>query len=234
MRTSRYLVTINLGGNYIPPNVYSSHAHAAGRWGAQYLQLTSPWGGTGHLWWMKMRMHALELPMDSRVVFIDGDAVIRQDCPDLFGMADDDVFCAVRNPSTTASVASAADWWGKCAGLMRCSLEFDSARYVNGGLMVYSPRHHNRIWEYLWSAPLAVNRTGPLFEQTFLNMALRMLDVPLHLLPDGFNSIGPHVWEPGPMRDYIYHFADSGGQGKEGLRDALEAVDWRIPEVVNA
>lgn len=220
------LLTVNLGGTYVTPNVMASHAAAAGRWGAEYHQQTTLWGGTRDVFQAKIRLHHLPLPTGARVCYIDGDALIRHDCPSPFDLIGPEFFGAVRCHQDGASTKNAESWWRDLLPFFHNAIEFNAETYFNGGLLIYTPAIHNLVWEVAWPHILTLRKHGPMVEQTALNMAVRKLACPVAILPDTFNRLGPVAWEPGPMSAYIQHLAHYG-EDKRDRFEAMEAIDWR-------
>ncbi len=226
----KILATVNLGGTYIPQNVMESHIAAASRWGAQYLQLTSLWGETDQMWVAKTRLHRAGFPAEAQVCYIDGDAVIRADCPDVFDLVGGN-FGAVLNPPSYV----AEHEWYSMLGKAGITTKFNPEMYFNGGLLVFTPGMHAPIWEIASTLSCLARAYGPLVEQTYLNFGIQAVAPDLTVLPREYNAIGPDVWQGDVMNAYIYHFAPTSLVERPDKRARMESIDWRtVPEGVLA
>lgn len=247
-----FVVSMNFGGTYTQDNVRRSHAAAAGRWGANYIEITKPLPDAKEddTFRQKLNLPA-QFHRDSRLCLIDGDAIIAADCPSLF----------LRAGSTTHSIAGVANlqegqpeacaesqsrYWAQAREYLneRGVLQATDAlyapdRYLNGGVLVGYADHMARVFALaLWLADLIAEvPLDPMVEQTCLNMALRMMATGAALNQMGgvvlmepeFNRICTDIWEPNrPMRHYIEHFAKLG-QGCNGRDEILKTIDWQAP-----
>lgn len=230
-----HLVCLNFG-DYTPPNVRDSHIDAARRWGAEYLELTEPlpgMGGPDNIFACKMRIWRLNLPPGDRVCLIDGDAIIRDDCPNVFRRVPEyrigGVSCFQKDTPDGVEKHTRAHWDNVCAYL-RTSQRFNACLYLNGGLLVYTPKEHDRLWFYLDGMFASRMATMPaMMEQTALNVAMSELRIPCCILPENLNRLGPTAWAPGPMTSYIQHLAPVGNL-RGDKRAALAAIEWDISQ----
>lgn len=223
----RILCTVNIGGTFIAPNVMQSHMSAASRWGAQYLQLTSPWVQTDQLWLLKAKLGNAGFGDNTRVCYIDGDAIIRHDCPDPFDMVAPDSFGGAAGfQYSDIDTSEAKTIWDKMNAVFRMAVPFDPDTYMNGGFLVFTTRLHRKVWDYERAWMFATRAIGPMVEQTLLSYSLAAQGIGITLLSDSMNRIGPEAWASGPMSHYVQHLA--GGPWSEGIdRDeAIAMIDW--------
>lgn len=249
----KIVLSINLGGRHTTTNVRESHAHAAGRWGAQYVELTVPtWSQRTDPFGIKLDIHRFPFPPGCRVAMLDGDCIVRADCPSLFDRVPRECMGAVANNQGGAYEAvvdaNAGLWWESVAAMMNCAAGYDPATYFNGGVLVFSPERHLDAWRLADAAvrvalgergAMRTTATGgavsPMLEQTAMNVACVALGVPVHLLPPAFNRLGPAAWGcGGAMPDYVLHLANLGSlRGDKGA--VLAGIDWRtVPEAAEA
>lgn len=210
-----YVVTLNLG-NFIPANVRASMIVAALRWDAEFVEITSPLPGVAaeDVFGFKIRLYDLDLPgaaADARVLWLDGDCIVRSDCPSPFDLVPPECFGGVLN--FQGDTHGGDPWpthephWRQCARGAGVAHPYDPARYINGGVMLWTPERHAHLWRWVeqvldrrgLSGGLVGGLAGPLnpmTEQTMLNVAIAELGIPLHLLPREFNRLGAAAWGP--------------------------------------
>lgn len=226
------LVTLNLG-NYLHPKTLESFQAAAERWGAELKVIQKPLLFEGrpvqHFWQKTL------IPFDpdlggcyDRMAVLDGDMLIREDCPSLFEvtpMSDIGVVCRDQpRHRRTREPQPRLDFWARRLGLNRPGHH----QFLNGGLVVYSPIRHSR-WLQAWRDAAQVAAWRPLqgSDQSSLSVILHGLQAPVTWLPWQFNTVRvPRLNAPlGRMQTYIYHF-NSGG-GKAGYHGRVSQCDWR-------
>ncbi len=234
--SSRVLMSFNFGGTYTCENVRDSHRAAAERWGAQYVEATEPLGETPACdpFGCKLELGYFKWKPGARVALIDGDAIIRADCPSPFELVAEDEFGAVGCFQEGMDVAP---WmpviesrWRDMAryfGVPQEPLRPDS--YFNGGLLVFTPALHAKVFAFAH----AVARVGtdlPILaddEQNAMNLAARLLGVTVRMLPQEFNRLGPAAWDTeGDMDAFVVHLAAWNGR-RTGKADRLSRMDWR-------
>lgn len=220
------IYTLNQSG-YLTDHVRASHEHAANRWGCEYVVLTEGVGQRQDTFGMKLELHLL--PGD-RCAWVDGDVLIRSDCPSLFEVVDERLFGAV-------PVFQDGTWTERSARVMQQSVDrmstmLDASRrveltqYVNGGVMVWSQRHHS-IWEWLSDA-MPSGRTGPMDEQTAQNVALVKFETAIQFMPESMNRLGPATWNlTDRMTDYIHHWA-RWNEFRGDKQESMNRVEWRV------
>lgn len=214
----------NSHGRFTPANVLESHQDAARRWGAEYVcneKLTcSPFADKALM---------LREAQGDHVVWLDGDAIVRFDCPNLFDAVPIGVFAGV--PNYQGDTHDGDPWryhepdWSWCVQKhQRFDLFYSADRLINGGVIVFTPADHWPIWDDEYPAQ-------PNGEQTLMNFRADMLGMERMSLSTSFNRIGPEAWTPGPMRRFIQHLAAfrwESCQRRRSDRDAvLSQIDWR-------
>lgn len=225
---------------WVPENVTASHRAAATRWGAEYIQLLD--GDPGRHFWMKSTHLNKCCGEYDRVVWLDGDAIVRHDCPSLFDLVPADEFGGVPNIQPGSHGKDAVDLHvpsvirglahlGMRGNKSRCTIgAYDFRRFVNGGVLVMTPALHSLVF-----SPPVVRADE---EQAIFNMNLHLHGLKIHLLPIEYNRIGAIAWKPGPMSAYIQHLARFIGSPRSDAirRIAMEGIDWQetVKELVTA
>jgi hypothetical protein len=220
----RVLLTWNTGGTWIPKNVLESHKDAARRWNAEYVSIEkatdSPFADKAIL--------LRTFNGGDQVAWIDGDAIIRFDCPSLFDVVPQDCFGGVPNFQGDTHDGdpwryAEPDWQWMVERTGRLDLFYDPTEFINGGVFVFCPELHHAIWDDEFPKQ-------PNAEQTMLNFRADMLGVKRKFLARTFNRIGPQAWAPGPMSCFIQHLAAFrflfNKRRREDRMDALDAIDW--------
>jgi hypothetical protein len=224
-----YLTTIDFD-SYLVPNVRASHEAAAQRWGADYRPMSEPWGpmAAKGVFGAKLDMGLLPFDRPCRVVYVDGDVLIRDDCPSLFDRVPAGRFGGVPNyQGDTHANPDRDHWptWTRIADRLACDLPYDPLTYINGGVMVFDLADHAIVWPVAASIFADDDRVGPMQEQTSVNVVLRMLGIPRQMLEPGYNRLGASVWRPGPMPCFVSHLAHLGALRDRG--DLLETIQWQ-------
>lgn len=236
MLERRLILTLNGDGDYIPENVWWSHQDAAVRWGADYVDSPLSCRDSRHF------QHKHRLCLDKtevcydRCMWIDGDAIIRRDCPNLFELVPPDRFGGVLNAQirTQEQAEIQRRYWSVIARDLG-DLGFDAVpeyhkRYINGGMFVWTPRLHRSV--FLRTIQFMADLyPEAMVEQTCLNMALA--EVPMHLLSRQFNYMGPKVWDEPRCHGWITHWACYGEDTHEvDKQELLSGIDWAVEEAV--
>lgn len=233
MATSGLLVTMNTGGNWMPQNVVDSHRDAARRWGYAYHQIEE---ATDDLFGLKQRWLS-QCTGTGRVLWVDGDLIIRYDCPDpcadceqsLVGVSAIQPWEGDKDPSEKA--ASSTVWWlqevGRRFGF--CWFEefgrhlVDST--INGGMIGIIPDVHRDMCRWIARHITFYKRKMDYMdEQALIPIGAHLFRHDTAILPWEFNRVGPMAWKPGPMRYYVQHLANCGME--QDKREALAAIDW--------
>lgn len=214
------LLTMNTGGTWIPDNVRRSHLAAASRWGCDYREIMS---GAADPFREKHR-HMAKVEAEN-VIWINGDCIVRHDCPSPITMAGQD-FAGVSG--LQGQDERSAEWamsWHTSICKLGGSVRAFPAVYVNGGLLV-SQAKHRALWGYVMGLSASVQGPlNPMVEQGIVNYALQAFDFRVQLLPFRYNLLGVEAWKPGPMTAFVQHLA-CVGELRENKREALEAIEW--------
>ena len=230
---NKHVVTLNVG-NWASPNAIASQRHAAERWGAEYHEFTKPWcAGTDPADVFAAKFDLGDLPFEQpcRVVWLDGDVIVRDDCPSLFDEVPVGTFGGVVNNQDAGELQDqvAHDYWLSVLSALPFDsgtlLAFNSHTYINGGVLVFDLPQHDVMFANsgkFWQR----KPVNPMDEQTLLNIWLRLYGRRTWL-PREFNCMGRDAWLSGPrMTTYIYHLANIGSL-RGDKRARLDAIDWR-------
>ena len=153
-----------------------THAEYARRVGAD--QVTLGRRVYGHPQYDKWQLADLFDRYD-RVLFVDLDAVVRPDTPDLFAMVPPERFAGENELLTYPPQAGHVEAFARRLGVACPPVRY----YVNTGVFLAS-----RVHRGLFRPPELVPADLPWPEQTHLNLRLLSERVPVHLLPQAFNE----------------------------------------------
>ncbi len=222
------LATLNIYGTYLTENTRASFLSACDRWGCQYAEVvsvdvTNPFEARLRIWDY--------LPGCDRVAFIDGDTLIREDCPSLFNVVPPTFFGCVPNFQGGHDEHAMADY-AAMAHVFGCPKPYDRATFFNGGLTVMTADLHRSTWEYAASVALDVCRMldrpiHPNWEQGALNVAFARSACPVAMLPIEYNRHGPEVWDSDRMIAYIHHYAGAAPANRD-KRAMLDRIPWKV------
>lgn len=227
-----YLVTLNVN-DWIPANVAESHADAARRWDARYIQIeNAPPEG---MYAAKSNLWRLGFKREDRIAWVDGDAIIREDCPSLFDFPDTH-FCAVRSIQSGNPMTPKMAEYFRVAESNQPGAMDDWRDYLNSGVFVLSGRDmwaYRAAWGMAESYRLLLGEPtiGSGVEETALTVAMHTMSTVAYL-DAAYNRLGPSAWagkwtEDDGSQNYILHLA--GGPWADGdKRERLAAIDWRV------
>lgn len=155
------VVTISIGDNYslISKLTHPTLKRYADKIGADFVVIDKP-SHTPH--WEKFQIYDL-LVKYNRIIYLDTDLIVRDDCPNLFDMVPEfqlGIFNEGRFEPRTGSLQEACKEYGKSI-----PKKWDGT-YYNTGVMVLSRRHRS-----LFKTPHHVADLG-MFEQGYLNMEI--------------------------------------------------------------
>lgn len=209
------LVVLNFNA-YVHPKSAASFKAAADRWNCQYVEVTEPFvfaGKAVHPWWQK----AL-LPFEpavggafERLAVLDGDMLVREDCPSLFDQVAQGTIGAVSRDQPahrrTRPVDPHVRLWARRLGA-------SAPRHIpclNGGLLVYEPILHGpylKAWRDTGRKTRWSIRGGG--DQGAISVLLHTMGAPMTWLHWRFNTVKAGGQRPqaplGRMLTYIYHF----------------------------
>lgn len=176
----------------------------------------------------KLALHGLLHKKYKRALWLDGDIIIRDDCPDLFEEVPVDklgVFNEGRVVSRSMALYEAIQ-------VYRTPLpKWDRRSYYNTGVMVVGSAHR-----HLFANPeFIANQVYNFGEQTYLNLQIFKKEIPVHELSHRFNrmSVMDSITGTSRLSCFIVHYAGNGyspGGGLETLiKDDLRRWDEDRP-----
>lgn len=225
-------------GNYICDNVRQSLAAAASRWGCDYLELTNRRVPHLHPCFEKLQFLANEATNWDRVVYVDGDMLVRAGAPSPFaavpshkiGVVDD-----IQPHHSKETREIVRDWVHGChypwlVAHVQDYLTFENYIHkpFNGGFLIVNPGAH---WSYFKRMVDCFPRdTDPMkdnghVEQGILNYVIKARG-PSDLLYLGseWNHIGPDIDQPWKEGVNVYHFT---GHDFGSRRAAIKTFSWK-------
>jgi FkbM family methyltransferase len=159
------VVTIAVGEKYeeMAKITHPTLKAYANKIGAEFIVIDTP-GNFPH--WEKFKLYELLIKYN-RIIYLDTDLIVRDDCPDLFEMI----------PETKLGVFNEGRFSSRLGSLQEAFEEYNQpfpekydGTYYNTGVMVLSRKHRS-----LFKPPSKVVSLG-MFEQGYLNMKI-MLDL---------------------------------------------------------
>lgn len=226
--TDRILCTINTGA-FLRPNVRESFLDACARWGCGYFEITER--HTEHRSFIDIK-HDLcgfaELA-GKRVLYLDADAVIREDCPSPWEWVTPGYFAAVQNDQGFLDQLCQYNQfkaWQTMADFLDPPPLY-VGWLINGGMFMFEPAVHGNLFEtarelYEASKHLMTD------EQTGLSICVSAMGIPFYPLTCLFNCVGPRVYEAWPKCPaWITHYAKYGEHRRENAAEILDGARWR-------
>jgi len=146
---NKYLVTLNApaNDNVLTPNGRQSLLSAARRWGADYIEIASPPFPDHHY---RSKVHYDKKLPEGRICYVDGDVVLRDDCPSPFDIIPEGRLGLVRShhPShggATHHVDNNLPRWIEGIGGIG---EYDlRTEYPNTGFVVFDLPTHREMFD---------------------------------------------------------------------------------------
>lgn len=222
------IATLNLG-SFLRPNVRASHLAAAHRWGCDYVTIDRPYGDRADLFGAKLQLfYKYPWPDGCRVLYIDGDALIRSDCPDPFAIVPEKCLGIVENNQTNNPDVDKLQrsYWERLAP-PECG--YLSSWYFNTGVAVFTPSHHHRVFARANALVAPTGVVGGMEEQTAENIAARLCDTPVLFMGHQFNRMVQEVYDASPeMPGYIVHYASCGRIRCERKNPYLDNARWEV------
>lgn len=200
MKDKKLVLTIAIGETYQKMKVHThpSIRSYAKRIGAEFLSIEKPKISSTTPHWEKFQIYELLNEYD-RILYIDTDIIIREDCPDLFEIV----------PSNQLGMFNEAPFTDRSKELMidicksyDTKLEEWNGQYYNSGVMVIS-RTHKQIFKK------PEKEIFNFFEQSYLNMVIAMKQTNVFSLEYKFNRmtcLDPIIGED-RFASYIIHYA---------------------------
>ena len=191
----KYVVTLNVGSDCIHENARRSLREASRRWGADYIEIVA--GGGRHHW--EEKLHIDEHCCDgSRVLYYDGDVIVRSDCPSPFEIVPSGMLGWTRSdcPNTAGvfrdHVSHRLPLWCSKTGVDVDGVE----EYPNSGMQLFSLPLHRPLFE---EARQQVKRHGfsgdwVIADQAPLATARKKLGFAVFWIPPMFAYSGESIW----------------------------------------
>lgn len=178
--------------------------------------------------WAKLGIYELLRKRFERLIFIDADAIIRDDCPSLFEMVPEDSLGIFNEGKYTPRAVCIYE----IMNAYRISLpRWNRIDYYNTGVMVVS-----RGQRFIFKPPEEVKRIRNSYgEQTWLNLQILQNGIKVHELSHHFNHMSMMDRLTGVSRkgSQVIHYA--GPPSEEALYAALSAdlAAWSSKEYVH-
>lgn len=192
------VVTIAVGNQYKEIALYThgSIRNYASKVGAEFICIDESECSSPH--WDKFRIYSL-LNKYKRILYIDTDVIIRDDCPNLFDLVPEDKLGLFNEASFTDGRVVA---FNKACEEYNIKLDTWNGCYYNTGIMVISQVH-----KYLFKKP--DKEIFNFYEQSYLNVIIAKNKVPIFSLPYSFNRMTCMDRFTGEERfaSYIIHYA---------------------------
>ena len=150
----------------------------AARIGAEFVVIDRLAKGRRYPHFEKFRMRQMLEEEHERIVYVDTDALVRNDCPDLFKLVAEDSVGAFResdHASRHGVLAGDAAHYGMAVPIT------PSTPYYNTGVMVLSRCHAGAL------VPPEREESRAYWEQTYLNLLFLKNGLRMHDLPCAFN-----------------------------------------------
>lgn len=210
-----YVCTLNVGRNCLYDNARASFREAARRWGCNYLEIVSPADPSKrrHHYEEKLYLHK-HLPSEGRFLFLDGDVIIRSDCPSPFEIVPEGFLGWVRthqdgHTSATRHVSRVLPNYAKRAGVA-FDAESIEREYLLSGFMVFEFPRHLELYEECERvvAQVGFQRRWELADQGVYTIARKRRNIPVFWLPPMFQMAGGKLWAgwSPEMKTFVYHF----------------------------
>src|SRR5215469_12429006 len=220
-----YIVTMNIGNASVPEAARASMRAAASRWDADFVEVLRPIGANRHAFFQKLQLHH-HLPDGSRILYLDGDVLIRQDCPSLFELVPRGHLGLSRHdhPSNRRMVSQVR---GPLADFCETvGVDLDAVDdYAHTGMMVFELPLHRAFFTEMNSI---IDRYGftpfwVISDQAPVSAARKKLSLPTYWLPPMFQMTGEVLWEnwTAEMRFPIQHFC-----GEIDRWQAIPRTSW--------
>lgn len=148
--------------------------------------------------WEKFQIARL-LDTYRRIIYLDTDILIRDDCPDLFKIVPQDTLGMFDEaPFTSRSRELLID----CCKAYGVTLDSWDGRYFNSGVIVISREHRE-----LFTKP--EEEVFNFYEQTYLNMRIAQLGIEMYALPYTLNRMTcvDHLTGEHRLASHIVHYA---------------------------
>ena len=222
------LITFNFN-DFLRRKSRESMMDAAARWGCDFVEWTDQYLGADgvplHPWWQRIMLYEDVSRGYDRVITIDGDVLVRSDCPDIFDLVPLDHFGAVswRQPGVPPGWApdKSLDMYSEMLGLRRPPTDL----CINCGMIVWTPLAHLPIIRKLQSCgPVVGWKSDGDSDQTILSILLHHHSVKTTWLSWEYNAMRA-AHRPRKMNAYVYHFCSTE---EKPYYYYLNKCQWRI------
>jgi len=225
---NRTLCTINIGG-FLRQNVRESYLAACERWGCDYFEIDETVTDLRHFIDIKHYLCQFDQLAGRRVMYIDADAVIREDCPDPWEFVPPGYFAAVQNDQGMLDQVCQYNQHMAWNNMERFLAE--PCPYVgwcfNGGMFMFEPDLHFTLFDIAKDLYEASKHVGT-DEQVGLSICVSATKTPFFPLSRIFNCVGPIVFEHWPkLPAWVTHYAKYGKYRRENTAELLDAAEWR-------
>ena len=192
-------------GNFLPAKCRESFQAAAERWQVEYVEITEPLGKCHHFWQKAIIPLSCHAARFERVLQLDADMLVADDCPSPFAIVPKNAFGVVSRvqpyrPELSFQVQRWASHY-KVTGYR------DPREHINAGFMLYNPNAHAdllRCWQDR-AEPGPERPRCSLPEQFVISCLLAERTVPVYWLSWMFNACRQNNGAV-PRNCYIAHF----------------------------
>jgi hypothetical protein len=225
---NKAIAFLNIGGSSLHPKSQASFEHAAKRWGADLVEIKEQIEPGVHHFWQKSFV-INELAAYDQVLQLDADMLIHRDAPSPFDLVPVEAmgFVSARQyikPGLIVSRERSTKLWANRLGMKPPQ----DLKHINAGLWLYSPKHHQDIFEKLRAIGRAHHFTPKnIPEQASMSVLVaNQTDHPVVWLPRSFNVLdvrhearGDRAYKE--MFGWIYHFT-----GQANRKKRIDEVWW--------
>lgn len=200
------IVTITIGEQYeeIAKLTHPSIKAYAERIGAEFIVLREE---AKYPHWQKFRLFELLIRFE-RIIYLDTDLIIRDDCPNLFNEVPSDKLGIFEE----GKFSPRGGYLQKAMEIYDMQLENWEDVYHNTGVMVVS-RYHAQLFNY---APTEKEMKPDIFlgEQTFLNLRMQIEEIEVFEISYKFNrmTIMDELTGEARFASYVIHYAGCPSQ----------------------
>lgn len=214
---------MDLAPGVMTNNNRDSFLDACTRWGADYVEIKYPLHKNHHCFHEKLFMDK-HVPDGSRVVWFDGDTIIRKDCPNPFCIVPVDHLGVLRACGTGTSVPFTEAPKVVADYCKRGGYDFNFDEYLSGGMLVFDCGRHRRFFD---RARSIVDRMGwhgrwEISDQLPFSLAAQEEKQKVYI-PQMLSVQGLPVWNDWSpeMKHYVLHAA-----GPCNKRQILTQTNW--------
>jgi hypothetical protein len=208
---NKYVATLNTGRNVLHENARASLREAARRWGADYVELLSMRSPDPRTPYHE-KIHLDEHFGDNcRVLYYDGDVIVRSDCPSPFEIVPAGQLGLVRShyPSHAGATLHVERNIPAFAARHGCVIDCRD-EYANTGLILFETDSHRAVFAEArrMVAEVGWDDDWAIADQGFLAVAVKRTSAPVFWIPPMLQHAGSDLWqgwEP-TMYKLGYHF----------------------------